>query len=154
VTLHLQSRSLVLLTVVTMCQQGLPAQTVPAGVLWTSGMTVGVNSFDFPVTTIGETSSGFDAVADEDLRAMMTGIHASPVGALNTYDASTPGQICTTIHRPDTGCTLRVVAGCARLPQAHCRAHVRMCVRACGRACVLCCIVSDGQTYNYFDPVR
>ncbi len=40
---------------------------------------------------------------DADLRAMLTGIYGSPVGALTSYDAELPNQIATTIHRPDTG---------------------------------------------------
>ena len=51
----------------------------------------------------------------EDLHAVMTGVYASPVGALNTHlnavaDGEAVGQIATTIARPDYGyggtCTL------------------------------------------------
>jgi hypothetical protein len=86
--------------------QGVPVTLVHAGESWLQQWTVGVNSFDFPVTTLDASAvppAGFGPMADEDLRALLTGIYASPVGALTTYDAALPGQIATTIHRPDTG---------------------------------------------------
>ena len=44
-----------------------------------------------------------DAESANDMRAVLTGVYASPVGCLCTYDnVSTPGQIAPSIHQPAT----------------------------------------------------
>ena len=129
---------------------------------------MGPNSHDFPVTTLDDstvTPAGFDPMNDADLRAMLTGIYASPVGALVSYDAQTPHQIATTIHRPDTGysgassVSAALALPCPAQVKTIATVYCRRCfiaaevVMDCGVLLLLTCLGSSG-TFNYFDPDR
>ena len=79
-----------------------------SNISWTTAVRIAVNNRDFPAG--GVESSTASNLPDKDLSSMLTGIYASPVGALCTHKNEvvngagvSVGQIATTIARPDRG---------------------------------------------------
>lgn len=58
------------------------------------------NSDNYPLLDVPPSAT---LLGQRDLAALLTGIYASPVGALASFDPQTPGEIGATIHAPTQG---------------------------------------------------
>eukprot|EP00048_Salpingoeca_helianthica_P022441 m.18288 g.18288 ORF g.18288 m.18288 type:complete len:773 (-) comp7326_c0_seq2:38-2356(-) len=83
--------------------KGQRVVSIAAGTTWQTRASMAPNNFDFPVNGL-TTAANMDPL---DLRALLAGVYASPVGCLCTYDnlvekGMRVAQIAPSIHHPVT----------------------------------------------------